>query len=273
MRSERRRPRAWIAAAVMLVPGAVLAADAASPRPANSVDRLREGLVHVGEGIAAGSTDVERWLGTGFVVDAQCTIATAKHLFDIADRARLVVRWQHPGDRAKVRTATAALIWEDPGRDLAFLRIRASGERLCDGEELRPLALLPAFDARLLAGEDVRIAGFPRLGPYDVDVPVARAGIVASADVTEATGKPLLLLDLAGVPGFSGSPVVLDRTGQVIGVVFGPGPIDRSASFEFATPLDAQVLAAAIDAMGKPAAPRPSATPSPSGRGSPPSRR
>ncbi len=47
----------------------------------------------------------------------------------------------------------------------------------------------------------------------------------------------MLLLDLMGVPGFSGSPVVLIDTGEVIGVVFGPGPTQRGFGFEWATPL------------------------------------
>ena len=47
----------------------------------------------------------------------------------------------------------------------------------------------------------------------------------------------MLLLDLFGVPGFSGSPVILQRTGEVVGVIFGPGPTKRVFGFEWATPI------------------------------------
>ena len=45
----------------------------------------------------------------------------------------------------------------------------------------------------------------------------------------------MLLLDLTGTPGFSGGPVILQRTGEVVGVVYGPGPTSRQFDFEWAT--------------------------------------
>lgn len=225
-----------------------------SARP-STFERIRDGVVHVGQAAGPGSAQIEQWLGTGFLVDSACTIVTAKHLFDLADRGRIVVRYQVPPERRKVRTLAATILWDDPSRDLAFLRITSSDGKPCVAEDLRKLSLATLFDPRQFGGEDVRIVGFPRLGPYDVDLPIVRAGIVASAEGTDSAGKPLLLLDLAGVPGFSGSPVVLARTGEVIGVVYGPGLIDRGASFEFATPFDALGYAAAMEALSKSVSP------------------
>jgi len=90
-------------------------------------------------------------------------------------------------------------------------------------------------DPSSLGGQSVFIAGFPSLGPHKLDFPVLRKGIVASAEMKDSDGVPLLLLDLSGSPGFSGSPVVLERTGEVIGIVFGPGKIRHSQDFEWAT--------------------------------------
>jgi hypothetical protein len=205
--------------------------------------------VHVGQ--AAGDTGtLDHWLGSGFLVDGSCTVVTAKHLFDLADRRRLLVRYQTPKDRTTVQTLRAAVIGETVDRDLAYLRLTMPDGRPCRTDELRPLPLFPRFDARTLAGESVLIAGFPRLGPYDVDIPVVRRGIVASAEGTDDAKKPVLLLDLTGVSGFSGSPVVLERTGEVIGVVYGPGLIERFADFEIATPIDRTDLDAAKKAIG-----------------------
>ncbi len=47
----------------------------------------------------------------------------------------------------------------------------------------------------------------------------------------------MLLLDLTGVPGFSGAPVILESSGEVIGVVYGPGRTERVYDLEWATPL------------------------------------
>jgi hypothetical protein len=52
----------------------------------------------------------------------------------------------------------------------------------------------------------------------------------------------MLLLDLTGVPGFSGAPVVLRESGEVFGVVFGPGRTQRQYDLEWATPITQQDL-------------------------------
>ena len=215
----------------------------------NLFDQIRDGLVHVGQAAGDASSTLDHWLGSGFLVDGSCTVVTAKHLFDLADRRRLLVRYQNPKDRTTVQTVVASVIGETADRDLAYLRLTMPDGTPCRAGELRPLPLYPRFDARALGGESVLIAGFPRLGPYDVDVPVARRGIVASAEGTDDAKKPVLLLDLTGVSGFSGSPVVLEKTGEVIGVVYGPGLIERFADFEIATPIDRTDLDAARKAI------------------------
>ena len=47
---------------------------------------------------------------------------------------------------------------------------------------------------------------------------------------------------MTGVPGFSGSPVILADTGEVIGIVFGPGRTDRRFDLEWATPVTREDL-------------------------------
>ena len=58
----------------------------------------------------------------------------------------------------------------------------------------------------------------------------------------------MILLDLLGVPGFSGSPVILENTGEVIGIIYGPGPTERIFGFEWATPITQEDYLSAIDA-------------------------
>jgi S1-C subfamily serine protease len=201
----------------------------------NSFTRIRDGLVHIGQAKEVGKTELEKWLGSGFFVDESCTVATAKHLFKNADTNRLIIRFQLPKERKKVRTVIAKILYEYPSKDIAFLTVQMPIGQPCKLGDLKPLPLNRQIDPDSLGGEIVLIAGFPVLGPEQFDVPIVRQGIISSVELTGVNGVPLLLLDLTGVPGFSGSPVILKRTGEVIGIVFGPGLIKRSSNFEWAT--------------------------------------
>ncbi len=202
----------------------------------NAFTKLRDALVHVGQIRETEKPQLDMWLGTGFFVDERCTIATAKHLFNVANRERIIIRFIDPHNRKKAWTRSAKIIHEDPHKDIAFLRVSVSSGESCELGPMKTLSLHPQTkDFSPLSGEPVFIAGFPRLGSGDLDLPIARRGIIASAEIKDAEGVPLLLLDLTGAPGFSGSPVVLERTGEAIGIVFGPGHMKRSQDFEFAT--------------------------------------
>jgi len=137
-----------------------------------------------------------------------------------------------------VRTFKARVAWEDPDTDLALLDFAGSkfDRQFCRGK-LQPLPLIERFDPAALTGRTVLVAGFPVLErDQPPDVPILRRGIVASSEL-QWDGRPMLLLDLTGVPGFSGSPVILEDTGEVIGVVFGPGRTRRQYDLEWATPV------------------------------------
>jgi S1-C subfamily serine protease len=202
----------------------------------NVFANVRDALVHVGQIKEAGRPRLDMWLGTGFFVDERCTIATAKHLFKEADKERIVIRFIDPRNRQKAWTRRATIIYENPSKDLAFLKVFVEGKKPCKLGLMKTLSLHRYVqDFSSLSGETVFIAGFPKLGHGDLDLPIARRGIIASAEIKDAEGVPLLLLDLTGAPGFSGSPVVLERTGEAIGIVFGPGHMRRFQDFEFAT--------------------------------------
>jgi hypothetical protein len=201
----------------------------------NVFTKIRDGLVHIGQTKDAGKIELEKWLGSGFFVDESCTVATAKHLFSQADKNRLLVRFQLPKDRNRVRTLIAKYLYEYKSKDIAFLMVQMPDGEPCKLGDLKPLPLTRKISPESLGGEAVLIAGFPVLGPDQLDIPIVRKGIISSAELTDADGVPQLLLDLTGVPGFSGSPVVFESTGEVIGIVFGPGLINRSSNFEWAT--------------------------------------
>jgi len=211
------------------------------PSQKPSFNKVRDGIIHVGQK----SEDKIKWLGTGFLVDDQCTFATAKHLFKKTDRDKIVIRFQVPQDRSKVVTLPARILYENDKTDIVFLKIDSINSAPCNSVSLHAFPLPVENNLDSLTGEPVMIVGYPRLSKDDYDTPILRSGIISSTEISWGKMK-MLLTDLTGVPGFSGSPVILQRTGEVIGVVSGPGPTNREFGFEWATPLSKQEYIKAI---------------------------
>jgi S1-C subfamily serine protease len=238
-----RRPSALgpLCGLVLLLALAALAWPQVAP-----FDEMRYGIAHVG---AQTSDDEPRWLGTGFLVDQDCTFVTAKHvLSSLKEPEKLIIRFENPGQAGRVNTVGARILHRDPDTDLAFLVVQVEDGRSCSSGSLQVFALAPTIPDSTHVGSAVAIIGFPRLAQEDsVDIPVMRKGHLSSVQIRKE-GQPALLLDLFGVPGFSGSPVVLETTGAVIGVVYGPGPTRRAFGFEWATPIDKQKYTTAMEA-------------------------
>jgi len=215
-------------------------------------NEIRNGLVHIGmkntkNGV--GSIEVEKWLGTGFAVDDVCTFATAKHVIKSVDPSSIIIRFQIPTDSTKVRTVSARILYEDAKKDISFLKIDKFNNKPCKSRSLYRFKLSGNHTSSI-AGETIIIAGYPKITKEDLDIPIVRKGIIASAEIKD--GENMLLLDLTGVPGFSGSPVVLEKTQEVIGIVYGPGPTKRAFGFEWATPITMNDYENAINTNSEP---------------------
>lgn len=197
----------------------------------------RNGVVHVGQLQDGIEPKNIKWLGTAFLVDESCTFVTAKHIFNNANREKLVIRFQLPSDLSKVRTLGARVLYEDSESDLAFLKIDSFNNQPCNSKNLHSFPLLVEAAKDSLVGEAIFIIGYPMLSSdRNIDYPAVRQGIISSTNF-KFSSRSMILLDLFGVPGFSGSPVILQKTGQAIGVIFGPGPTKRNYGFEWATPI------------------------------------
>jgi serine protease Do len=198
---------------------------AAAAKLPDLIDRVRPGVVGVGAHQPLGAPRFQ--LGaTGFVVGDGLTVVTNAHVVDgvtkQGENARLVVfvgRGRSPSVRA------ARLLKSDPEHDLALLTI--------DGPAVTTLPLAAPAPAR--EGTAVIFTGFPIgsvLGLY----PVTHRGIVSSVvplAIPQATTQTLTAaqikrlrepfevyqLDAVAYPGNSGSPVVDQDSGQVIGIV------------------------------------------------------
>ncbi len=199
---------------------------------------FRFGIVHIGllsTGEKEDALTIEKWLGTGFVVDSECTFITAKHVLLNVDKQRVAIRFQLPSDLSKVRTLKVDVVYEDKTRDLAFLKIYKFNNQPCNSGRLHIFPLLEKENFQSLVGEEILIIGYPVIANKNIDIPIVRNGIISSNEI-KWSSETMLLLDLLGVPGFSGSPVILRQSGHVVGVVYGPGPTQHAFGFEWATP-------------------------------------
>ena len=200
-------------------------------------ETIRDAVVQVGQYTGSDGEKVGQLLGSGFFVDQKCTVVTARHILNNAKTHKLYIKYIPPGGSNKYQTYPAEVIHQHESKDLAFLLARA-----CSPPKPRFLSLVQKLDdLSVLGGEAVFIGGFPQVGLESLDYPIIRRSSIASTEFTDAEEQiPLLLLDMAGAPGFSGSPVVFERSGKVVGVVRGSVKrtgIGSDYTLEGATPI------------------------------------
>ena len=246
LRGTATRRGFWIVSAFCLC-AAPAGVQARSSEPAPTrFQQLRSGVAHLGQAGLDGDQGAIQWLGTAFLVDDRCTVVTAKHAIENIPDGRLILRFLGAADR--VFTHPARVI-HTADVDLAFLKFgpETDQKRFCASIAAQPLAIHAGEERSRLTGRPVWVLGYPALeGAPPRDIPIVRRGIVASAEL-DWRGVPMLLLDLTGMPGFSGAPVILEETGEVIGVVYGPGRTERVFDVEWATPLSADDYDSALE--------------------------
>lgn len=233
-----------------LLAGAALAGLvlAGTPKRALAADpafqAVRDAIIHLGLSAPSDENskqgpELDRWLGTGFLVDEECMVMTAKHVIEGVDRDRLLGAFQLPGNRSRAKFLAAEIVDDAAEKDVALVRLKDPHPgRRCRFSKLHPLEL-GAASIHEPAGEEVVVAGFPRIAPKkagNLSVVILRKGFVASTEIA-VDGQQMLLLDLSSVPGYSGSPVFHPLSQKVVGVILGPLLTERSADFAWATPV------------------------------------
>ncbi len=140
-------------------------------------------------------------LGTGLIITSDGEILTNAHV--VGDAKTVHVRLNGESEPRE-----AAVVISDPSRDLALLRVKATG--------LNPASFAAPNDVRI--GDEVLAIGYA----LDLDGdPTVTLGIVSSLDrtlVTESGAlKGLIQTDAAISSGNSGGPLV-NALGQVVGI-------------------------------------------------------
>jgi hypothetical protein len=198
---------------------------------ARVVARLVAILLLAGSAAALGAEDIGRLItralpslvviadgdaaqGSGFAISADGRIATSLHVIAGMARPRVTLASGETFD-------DIAVLAFDPLRDLAVLKVAASG--------LRPLPL--GESRRLAVGQRVLALGAPQALSG-----TATAGILSAIRPhPRLPGATRLQTDAAVNPGSSGGPL-LDARGRVIGVV--ASRIREAQNLNFAVPVD-----------------------------------
>src|SRR5262249_5163379 len=131
-------------------------------------------------------------------------VATNSHVIDDEFVSSLEVRFPSAPD-GKQGPYPAELLYEDPRRDLAFLKVAS---------DLPAIEVAPSYT--FVKGEDVTVIGNPGLGEDVVLENAISRGVMSSK--ADLDGQHYLQLSIAVNPGNSGGPV-FDSAGRVIGVV------------------------------------------------------
>lgn len=190
-------------------------------------------------------------LGTGFIVDEEAHVVTAKHVLDGARKLAadypntqvipaLGLGWANTESmRSNFFLLGFEILEEDERNDLALLRAAANPFKgavsrgiVINGEPLEPLYGVASLrEERPRDGDPIAVSGYP----LSESVLVTGAGTVASAwaFVTEEVPHPagggltvphvrdIYLGDLQSNPGNSGGPVFSMADGSVVGVLVG----------------------------------------------------
>jgi S1-C subfamily serine protease len=209
----------------------------ATPRPAYSVrvyQAVQPSLVMIESEFGGETSESERGLGSGVIVDDMGNILTSLHVVDSA--TRIVVTFAD-GTRAE-----AAIVSAQPEIDIAVLQTATMPEMWFPATLGNP--------GSMQVGDEAYVVGNP-FGLYSS----MSEGIISGFNRTfqpPNSGQPiegLIQFDAAANPGNSGGPL-LNRNGHVIGIVTGIiNPTDESffVGIGFAVP-----IATAAGGIGSP---------------------
>lgn len=181
---------AYILALVLVV----LLAPAAPAQFADLIERVRPSVGFILVTLQDGSV----FSGSGFVIRSDGYLLSASHVFDGGAKTITVT---FPGGRP----IPAQVLSRDPKRDMAVLKVEASG-----------LRALPFTSTAPRQGDEVLVFGYPMAGVLgSASVSVTRGIISAFNDRFQ-----MYQIDAAANPGNSGGPALNPR-GEIVGMLIG----------------------------------------------------
>ena len=128
----------------------------------------------------------------------------------------------HVDDGNSLHAQDAEIVYFDPRKDIAVLRVR--------GLDAVPLVTSPSVPR---SGDDAVVVGYPGGGPFRLEAARVRTVVDARGEsITGQAGVEREVIAFRGhvEPGNSGGPL-LDARGAVLGMVFGSGVTDESTGY------------------------------------------
>ncbi|KPJ77027.1 MAG: hypothetical protein AMJ54_09715 [Deltaproteobacteria bacterium SG8_13] len=171
-------------------------------------------------------------IGTGFLASPDGMVITADHV--IHNRRKIVydslycIRPNYPHHEKYELVLLKRLRRGHTGRDVAILKIKT--EKRVD--KLPYLSLGETFQT----GQQVVVAGFPNVFKAIYLWPLFRKGSVSSIRY-KYEDADVVILDIKSLNGYSGAPVIAEKSLHVIGVMKGQNIKSSPGDFSVATPI------------------------------------
>ena len=212
---------------------------------ARTIKKIKPSVVKIHIDYMVGGKHETEGMGTGFIVNTDGLIVTAKHVvdafrgrveqlkagFDVNDEAPVRIRVGLPMNEvrtaemwaaANFRNVSADIVLEDIENDLALLKIDPEQlDKLSQPFSIQGITTAEGYpepfvlnDGFLEDGEYVAISGYPLAEPSMVTT----SGNIASTFTPYGT-TDRILGDITANPGNSGGPVYRVEDGKVIGVL------------------------------------------------------
>ena len=171
-------------------------------------------------------------IGTGFIASPEGVVVTADHV--IHERSgkeydRLFcIRPNHPDYEKYELVVLKRLRRGHRGRDIAILKIKAEKH-----QETFPFL---SISGNVEIGQSVLVPGFPNVFKAVYLWPLFRKGTVSSIRY-KYEDSDIIILDMNSLAGYSGAPIIEERSLQVIGVMKGKNVRPADGDFSVATPI------------------------------------
>jgi S1-C subfamily serine protease len=171
-------------------------------------------------------------IGTGFIASPEGVVVTADHV--IHDRSGKLynrifcLRPNYPRYEKYELILLERLRRGQRGRDIAILKIRA--------EKHQGAFPFLSISENLEIGQSVLVPGFPNIFKAIYLWPLFKKGTVSSIRY-KYEESDIIILDMKSLEGYSGAPVIEERSLKIIGVLKGKNVKRAHGDFSVATPI------------------------------------
>jgi S1-C subfamily serine protease len=200
----------------------------AGEKPVTNISEIERTIVAICHSVPS----LNNHTGTGFIASQEGVVVTADHVIqdrngNIYDRL-FCIRPSHPHYEKYELVLLKRLRDGQRGRDIAILRIKNESQH----GTFPYLSIGETFEN----GQSVLTAGFPNVFKAIYLWPLLRRGSVSSTRY-KYENSDIIVLDMKSSEGYSGAPIIAEKSLQVIGVMKGKNIKSSQGDFSVASPI------------------------------------